>query len=124
MKVTHTLAAILLALGLSAGSAAAHDFGTVVGGGVGAVAGAVIGDSVGGRHGAIVGSGIGGAVGAAIGQSAGNVHYYPVHGGHRHVHAPARIVEYHYHPEPRGYARGHYKHRHHWRHDHRRGWRR
>ncbi len=131
MKKPHTLPALLLALGLFAGSAQALDFGTAIGGGVGAVAGAVIGDSVGGRSGAIVGSGVGGAVGAAVGQSLDGPHYYPVHGGHRHFHAPPRVVEYRYYPypvhvRPYGHAWGHDKHRHHHRrhHHHRHGWHR
>ncbi|MFC5302328.1 glycine zipper domain-containing protein [Azospira restricta] len=116
-----SLAALLLAAGLAASSAHALDFGTAIGGGVGAVAGAVIGDSVGGRNGAIVGSGVGGAVGAVIGQSAGEPRYYPAYpaGGYR-VHTPPRVVEYHYYepPQRHGNGWGHRKHKHHHRHDH------
>lgn len=110
MKTRLSLTAFLLSLGLLAGQAQAHDYGPVIGGGVGAVAGAVIGDSVGGRGGAIIGSGVGAVAGVVIG---GSMHEPVV--VQRYWSAP--VVEYRYydnyygHRAPRGHAWGHDRHR-------------
>lgn len=129
MKSGCILSALIVSLGLVAPAAHALDFGTAVGGGVGAVAGAVIGDSVGGHHGAIVGSGVGGIVGAVVGHSVSETGYRHPHSGY-YAPPPVRVIEYHYHPypireyRPRGHAWGHHKHHHHRRHEHRyRGYR-
>lgn len=131
MKARLSLPALFFSFALLAGNAHALDFGSAIGGGVGAVAGAVIGDSVGGRNGAIVGSGVGAVAGVVIGQSIDGPRYYPVHDGRYYGPRAPRVVEYRYYPEPyryrdfrpRGHAWGHDRHhRRHGPHRHRHDW--
>lgn len=115
-----SLFSLSLAALIFSSAAQADMYGTVIGGGVGAVAGAVIGDSVGGHNGAIIGSGVGAAVGAAVGQqvSRERAHRPPTYYPAPQVrYVPVQYVEYRYYDRPGwNHGQGHYKHKH--RHDH------